>query len=217
MQYKAVEQFKWLLIIMLLWLIYLTNLICIKLPFARIDFASVSIEYQIYSFQTIVVWSCGALLGSRLAFLTLCIYLLFGFFGFPVFAGGGGLDYYKEPTFGYLISLPLNAFLSGLFFEQGKGKQFLSVFVPMITTHLFGILYLLIFNIDWFSISWHLSFSMIGYDLIFSFLLLPFMPILAFVLTEILLQEVPAVEFGRNSAFDRYKTKTKIKNHETYR
>ena len=122
----------------------------------------------------------------------LVIYLLIGFFGFPIFAGGGGVDYYKEPTFGYLISLPFNAYLSGLFYQ--KDNKTLAILIPMFTTHLFGILYLLLFKRSMLDISWHLSFSMIGYDLIFALLLIPLIPFFSFILKEMIMQEVPTRE-----------------------
>ena len=146
-------------------------------------------QMQTYNIQTIIVWLCGTLLGSRMGFLTLAIYLLIGFLGFPMFASGGGFDYYKEPTFGYLISLPLNAFLSGWLYENKK--KILAVFIPILITHFLGIVYLLFFKASWLDISWYLSFSMIGYDLILALLLIPAIPFLSFFLMEIFIQEKP--------------------------
>ena len=198
MKYRIVYQFKWFIVIWLLLLIYLSNLILIKLPFVSIVYPSllqillpkVDFEFQIYNIQTIIVWISGILFGPEMGFLTLSIYLLLGFLGLPVFASGGGIDYYKEPTFGYLISLPLLAYLSGLFYEQNK--KLLAVFIPIFTTHLFGILYLLLFNRSWLDITWHLSFSMVSYDLIFVLLLTPLIPFVSFFLREIFIQEIPA-------------------------
>ena len=187
-------------------LIYFSNFILVDLPFVSLSFPKketdlglfvfllsffprFNFESHIYNIQTVVTWASGVILGPRAGVIMLSFYLLLGFIGLPVFAGGGGFDYYKEPTFGYLISLPLNAYLSGLL--QRKNKKILSVFIPMLATHLCGILYLLFFKQSWLSISWHLSFSMIGYDLIFALLLTPLMPILSFVLKEMVTQEVP--------------------------
>ncbi|MBI3591394.1 MAG: biotin transporter BioY [Candidatus Melainabacteria bacterium] len=152
-------------------------------------FPRFNFESQIYNIQTVIAWVSGVILGPRLGAIVLGFYLLLGFIGLPVFAGGGGFDYYKEPTFGYLISLPLNAYISGLLYE--KNKKILAVFIPMLATHLCGILYLLFFKQSWLSVSWHLSFSMIGYDLIFALLLMPLMPIFSFVLKEMITQEIP--------------------------
>lgn len=207
MKYKTTYQFRWVLVLALFSLIYLSNLILIKLPFVSTSFPQkvsteglftfllsflpkLNFEMKIYNIQTIVVWASGIILGPKMGFITLILYLLIGLIGFPIFASGGGVDYYKEPTFGYLISLPLNAFLSGWLYE--KDKKFSSAFVPIILTHLCGIIYLLIFNQNFLDVAWHLSFSMISYDLIFTLLLLPVMPIVLFFLKEMFIQEVPA-------------------------
>ena len=183
MKYKLEYQFRWVLVLMLLGLIYLSNLIQIKLPFFTVSFPSFfpsfHFEFYIYNIQTVLVWSIGILVGSRLASLALCIYIILGLLGLPIFAGGGGLDYYKEPTFGYLISFPILAFLSGWFYE--KNKKLLSVFVPIFTTHMFGIIYLVLFKQQLIYVSWILSFSMISYDFIFALLLIPVLPLFLFL------------------------------------
>ena len=205
MKYKLEYQFRWVLVLMLLGLIYLSNLIQIKLPFFTVSFPSFfpsfHFEFYIYNIQTVLVWSIGILVGSRLASLVLCIYIILGLLGLPIFAGGGGLDYYKEPTFGYLISFPLLTFLSGWFYE--KNKKLLSVFVPIFTTHMFGIIYLILFKQQLIYVSWILSFSMISYDFIFALLLIPILPFISFFVNEMFIQEVPAresVEFSSRKA-----------------
>lgn len=196
MKYKLEYQFRWLLVLMLLGLVYFSNLIEIKLPFFTISFSSFipnfHFELYIYNIQTILVWSFGILVGPRLACLTLCIYIILGLLGLPIFAGGGGLDYYNEPTFGYLISFPALAFLSGWLHE--KNKKLMSVFIPIFTAHMFGIIYLLLFKQQLIYISWILSFSMISYDLIFALLLVPVLPLISFFVNEMFIQEVPARE-----------------------
>lgn len=199
MEYKVTYQFKWLMVLILLLLVYASNLVLIRLPFVSIDFYSVynlfpkiSFQMQVYNIQTVVVWFCGIIFGYKIGFLTLCVYLFLGLAGFPVFAGGGGIDYYKEPTFGYLLSLPFNAYLSGYLFE--KKKKIMAVFIPILITHICGIFYLVFLKNEWLDISWYLSFSMIGYDLIFSFLLTPLMPLISFFFREMFIQEIPVRE-----------------------
>ena len=223
MKYKIEYQFRWIMVLCVLVLVYLGNLILIKLPFITITFPKTEAEidlfvflnnilpkfgyeFHIYNVQTIIVWICGILLGSRLGLMTLCIYIFVGLIGFPVFAGGGGIDYYKEPTFGYLISLPINAFLSGWFYEQNK--RFLAIFIPIFTTHLLGIIYLLFFKQEWLNISWHLSFSMISYDLVFALLLTPVMPLISFFFKEMFIQEVAVRDPSLTSGEVGRRTKT---------
>ena len=206
MKYKEVYQFRWVIVLVLLFLIFLSNFILLKLYFIGTSFPErdaehglfsfllsflprFHIEVQIYNLQTIFVWAAGFILGSRLGFLTLAIYIALGLLGLPLFASGGGFDYYKEPTFGYLISLPFNAYLAG--FLRENNKKALGVFVPIIVTHLFGVTYLLLFKQSWLEVSWYLSFSMIGYDFLFAALLTFVLPPIAFLLKEIAIQEIP--------------------------
>jgi biotin transport system substrate-specific component len=63
--------------------------------------------------QTLVVILSGSLLGPQLGLLSQIVYLSIGLIGFPVFAQGGGPGYVLQPTFGYLLSYPLVAYLAG--------------------------------------------------------------------------------------------------------
>ncbi len=209
MKYKTVYQFRWLAVIWLVFLIFFSNLIFIKLPFISISFPEKDLEHtlfdflfsffpvihvqmEIYNIQTLVVWASGILFGPVIGISSVVIYLALGLSGLPVFAGGGGFDYFKEPTFGYLISLPLNAYLSGWLFK--KNHKYFSVLLPIFATHCTGILYLILFNRHWLSATWHLSFSMITYDLLFALMLVFILPVLVFFCSELFIQEVPARE-----------------------
>jgi len=77
--------------------------------------------------------------------------------------------------------------LSGWFYN--KDRKILAVFIPILITHLFGVIYLLFFKVGWLDITWYLSFSMIGYDLILALLLVPFLPFFSFFLTELFIRE----------------------------
>ena len=49
-------------------------------------------------------------------FVTVCLYLLLGFLGFPVFAGGaGGASHFLGPTAGFLLFFPFRAWITSLF------------------------------------------------------------------------------------------------------
>jgi biotin transport system substrate-specific component len=62
----------------------------------------------------------GLTLGSRRGFAALCLYLLEGAAGLPVFSGGAlGAIHFFGPTGGYLMSYPLVAFLAGFIAERG--------------------------------------------------------------------------------------------------
>jgi len=68
--------------------------------------------------QTFAVFLSGALLGSRKGALSQLMYLIFGIFGAPFFARGGGFAYILSPTFGYIIGFSFAAFFIGFLFEK---------------------------------------------------------------------------------------------------
>lgn len=81
--------------------------------------------------QTFAVLLIGALLGSKLGLLALLAYLAEGLAGLPVFAlaknawspSAGGLPWIIGPTAGYLIALPVAAYLVGLLAERGWDRR----------------------------------------------------------------------------------------------
>ncbi|MDO5682517.1 MAG: biotin transporter BioY [Propionibacteriaceae bacterium] len=65
--------------------------------------------------QTLGVALAGLTLGPVRGFLAVLLYLLVGFAGLPVFAGGAaGLAVLGKPSAGYLLSFPIAALLAGL-------------------------------------------------------------------------------------------------------
>lgn len=65
--------------------------------------------------QTFAVLLAGAALGAARGFLSVLLYLALGAIGLPVFAGGAaGLAPFAGPTIGYLLGMPLAAWLTGL-------------------------------------------------------------------------------------------------------
>ena len=65
--------------------------------------------------QTFAVLLAGAALGAGRGFLSVLLYLALGAIGLPVFAGGAaGLAPFAGPTIGYLVGMPLAAWLTGL-------------------------------------------------------------------------------------------------------
>ena len=66
------------------------------------------------SLQTLFVLLSGAVLGSGLGAMSMCVYLALGLIGLPVFTAGGGPGYVLSPTFGFLLSFPLSSSLFAL-------------------------------------------------------------------------------------------------------
>ncbi|KZE69324.1 BioY family transporter [Fictibacillus phosphorivorans] len=73
--------------------------------------------------QTFFCILAGALLGSRLGAIAMSVYVVVGLVGAPVFAQfKGGFATVVSPTFGFLLSFILVAYVTGLIIEKNGGK-----------------------------------------------------------------------------------------------
>ena len=82
--------------------------------------------------QTLVVLLIGVVFGVRLGIATVAVYLAEGAIGWPVFAGGGGAEYFAGPTGGFLVGFLVAAGIVGYLAERGfdrKWKTALIVFL----------------------------------------------------------------------------------------
>ncbi len=92
----------------------------------------------------------GCMAGRNAAALSQIAYLILGLSGFQVFAQGGGLDYLKEPTFGYLLGFLPGAWLCGYFaFQQKRRLETLirGGLWGLLAIHGVGLIYLSILSI----------------------------------------------------------------------
>lgn len=83
--------------------------------------------------QTLAVALTGLILGPWRAFAATALYLLVGFAGLPVFAGGAsGLGSFAKPSIGYLLSFPVAALVCGwlarAFLRRFPDRQWLWLF-----------------------------------------------------------------------------------------
>lgn len=73
--------------------------------------------------QTFAVTLAGIILGPKLGAISMCVYVLMGAVGLPVFASfRGGLNMLIGPTGGFLLSFPLMALIIGLGVKYIKEK-----------------------------------------------------------------------------------------------
>jgi biotin transport system substrate-specific component len=85
--------------------------------------------------QNLFVMLAALLLGGRWGFISVCVYLLAGAVGLPVFAGGtGGLGKFVGPTGGYLIGFAIAAYLIGTISERGQGMVVVDILAMLVGT-----------------------------------------------------------------------------------
>ena len=97
--------------------------------------------------QTFVVLFLGMSLGYKIGIATVCLYLLEGIFGLPVFSNsperGVGLVYFTGPTMGYLIGFLSACFLASFIkYDDSYFLIFFKLMLSVSTIYILGILWL---------------------------------------------------------------------------
>ena len=97
--------------------------------------------------QTFVVLFLGISFGYKIATATVCLYLLEGILGLPVFSNsperGVGLSYFTGPTMGYLIGFLAGVYLTGFFtFDNNFFKNFAKLLFSVSFIYLLGLIWL---------------------------------------------------------------------------
>ena len=113
-----------------------------------------AVPLTLQNFGVLVV---GLLLGSRRGFAALCLYLLEGALGLPVFnpTGPGGVAQLLGPTGGFLMAYPFVAFAAGLIYERTPRR-----FSWAAVAALAGELILFVVGLSWIAVltrSWSIA------------------------------------------------------------
>ncbi|OHX41159.1 biotin transporter BioY [Cytobacillus oceanisediminis] len=104
--------------------------------------------------QTFFAILAGAILGSRLGAITMAVYAFAGLAGAPVFSKfGGGFASLLSPTFGFILSFIVTAYVTGKLIEKKKS-------VPVyITAALIGMVINYVFGTNWMYMAYKLWFT----------------------------------------------------------
>ncbi|MCM3575167.1 MULTISPECIES: biotin transporter BioY [Mesobacillus] len=94
--------------------------------------------------QTFFAILAGIILGSRLGAISMTVYALVGLVGVPVFAKfGAGMSTFISPTFGFILSFILTAYVAGKVVEKNRT---LSAFI---IASLIGLVINYVFGTNW--------------------------------------------------------------------
>lgn len=98
-----------------------------------------------FTLQFLFTMLAGLLLGGKTGALAVCIYIIMGLAGLPIFAEGGGLSYVLKPSFGYIIGFALAAYVTGTMANRvsrpGWGRLLAAVFTGLGIVYLCGMAY----------------------------------------------------------------------------
>ena len=98
-----------------------------------------------FTLQTLFVISAGLFLGAKDGAIAQIVYMVIGLIGIPVFTQGGGIYYIFKPSFGYILSFPIGAFLTGFLIQRSttiRGfKLFLISLIGLISIYVIGMSY----------------------------------------------------------------------------
>lgn len=85
------------------------------------------------------------LMGRKLGMTSIVLYILLGLFGLPIFALGGGIGYFMQYGFGYILAyIPAICIVGSILKEEYSFKNILkSVLYGVLVIHLLGIFYML--------------------------------------------------------------------------
>jgi biotin transporter BioY len=120
--------------------------LALQLPMVKMQVAAV--RYTAYVPLVPAAVFIGYILGVPLGLAAVAGFLLLGLIGPYVgilpLASGGGIDYWRQPTFGYLIGIIGGAWFAGRITMASVSslRQVAAIIGALLITHIFGLLYL---------------------------------------------------------------------------
>ncbi|MEF9939624.1 MAG: biotin transporter BioY [Clostridium sp.] len=108
-------------------------------------FIKIPVPIVPFTLQFLFTMLAGLLLGGKLGFTSVMVYIFMGLLGLPVFAEGGGLAYILKPSFGYIIGFAIASYVTGIISNQvsrpGYKRLFAANFIGLGIVYLFGMIY----------------------------------------------------------------------------
>lgn len=108
-------------------------------------FIKIPVPVVPFTLQFLFTMLAGLLLGGKRGGAAVCIYIVLGLAGVPVFAQGGGIGYIFQPSFGYIIGFAVGAFVTGTIAGRsnrpGIGLLLGADFAGLGIVYLFGMVY----------------------------------------------------------------------------
>ncbi|MCH1624370.1 biotin transporter BioY [Fredinandcohnia quinoae] len=131
-------------------------------------FIKIPLPYVPFTLQVLFVFLAGSLLGSKRGLQSQLVYVGIGLAGFPVFTQGGGLGYFLQPTFGYLLGFIIAAFVVGWVIERIPNPRtihfILANFTGLAFVYLLGVPYIYLALNTWMGVQSTWSYVwMIGF------------------------------------------------------
>ena len=83
-------------------------------------FLRISTPWATFTLQLPFALLAGLLLGRVWGTAAMAVYVAAGLIGLPVFAGGGGISYVLQPTFGYVLALIPAVLVTGILTQHDR-------------------------------------------------------------------------------------------------
>ena len=108
-------------------------------------FIRVPLPYVPFTLQFLFTNLAGLLLGKKRGLIAVCLYIIIGLSGIPVFTQGGGLAYIFQPSFGYIVGFAFGTYFTGLIAERSAKSLkcvMLAGFAGFLAMFVFGLAHL---------------------------------------------------------------------------
>ncbi len=108
-------------------------------------FIKIPIPVVPFTLQFLFTMMAGLLLGGKRGAISVCIYIIMGLIGLPVFTEGGGIGYILKPSFGYIIGFAVASFVTGVIANKVDNPSYkrllVANFIGLGIVYLFGMVY----------------------------------------------------------------------------